>query len=369
MRLSKESRKESKVCQIRFGLHYTLTPCLQTGFVESSKVLMNVLDDVAKIHPFIGIAVLAFKAVVTLEMKRRSNDAKVVALKLRMRDMMATLLQLQTIQDPEIVNPNDGLTIEGRMQQLMVQIAEDIKQCGNACDKYSKNGVVCESLPTLLNIFSHSHCIVRVIKSPIWEGRLAQYADVFAERKKEIHFALASHTALGVDTANRNLLTVQADISKVNHKLDMLLLFRRLESPKEKELAALIEKRGGIAACLQNEEALDELASINAKNTGPKLSADVSSTRDTTERGQFKKQLEATEADVDDSIKSNMMTFERKLEIQKKQLVQEMEELVHREGDRVIDAICAGPHDRILDQDLHHIWKEMVRDTSSHLCP
>lgn len=36
---------------------------------------------------------LAFKAVVTLELKRRDNDKKVVALKMEMADMMSVLLE------------------------------------------------------------------------------------------------------------------------------------------------------------------------------------------------------------------------------------------------------------------------------------
>ena len=67
------------------------------AFMEAVPVLMSALDEVAKIHPFISgteesalnvqvlisdslVAVLAFKAVYTLEVKRRSNDMRVIAL-------------------------------------------------------------------------------------------------------------------------------------------------------------------------------------------------------------------------------------------------------------------------------------------------
>jgi len=67
------------------------------AFMEAVPVLMTALDEVAKIHPFISgmcesilnmrilncgllVAVLAFKAVYTLEVKRRSNDMRVIAL-------------------------------------------------------------------------------------------------------------------------------------------------------------------------------------------------------------------------------------------------------------------------------------------------
>ena len=66
-------------------------------FMEAVPALMKALDEVAKIHPFISgmfesvlsacasvddflVAVLAFKAVYTLEVKRRGNDKRVIAL-------------------------------------------------------------------------------------------------------------------------------------------------------------------------------------------------------------------------------------------------------------------------------------------------
>jgi hypothetical protein len=52
---------------------------------------------------------------------------------------------------------------------------------------------------------------------------------------------------------------------------------------------------------------------------------------------------------IDDNLRKNMVIFERKFDVQKRQLVLEMEVVVHREGDRVIDAISSGPHDRVID--------------------
>ena len=77
-----------------------ITDAIEKGvnvFMETVPVLMKALDEVAKVHPFISgtgepalhmqtlingrlVAVLAFKAVYTLEVKRRSNDKRVIAL-------------------------------------------------------------------------------------------------------------------------------------------------------------------------------------------------------------------------------------------------------------------------------------------------
>ena len=117
------------------------------------------------------VAVLAFKAVYTLETKRRGNDKRVLTLYveyvastsdrglrltyLRMKDMMAVLVQcvlhssptaylfdqptsrLEGVSGPKHIAP-DGQTIEGRMKKLCEDVAEDIKKCANACDTYLK---------------------------------------------------------------------------------------------------------------------------------------------------------------------------------------------------------------------------------------
>ena len=73
-----------------------------------------------------------------------------------MKDMMAVLIKsvlifllaacyladrrnrsLNGVTDPKKIAP-DGQTIEGRMQKLCEDVAEDIKKCANACDAYLK---------------------------------------------------------------------------------------------------------------------------------------------------------------------------------------------------------------------------------------
>lgn len=82
-------------------------------FTESAKVVMKGLDALGQVHPFIGgmsrnrsrqsyastnipVAVVAFKLVVTLDLTRRENNAKVLALRVQMQDMMCVLFQWVT---------------------------------------------------------------------------------------------------------------------------------------------------------------------------------------------------------------------------------------------------------------------------------
>jgi len=114
---------------------------------------MSVLDVVAAHHPVVGIVVLAFKAVVTLEMKKKNNNKKVIALHLQMQEMMLVLLQyvlsfhspmLLTIYLPdyeELIARSDGMLLKHRLEPLMIKIAKDITECGNVCDAYSKKNI------------------------------------------------------------------------------------------------------------------------------------------------------------------------------------------------------------------------------------
>ncbi len=81
-------------------------------FAENSRVLVGLLDEVGKAHPFIlsksllssmypmlpssdvycVVAVSAFKAAITLELNRRENDQKVITLNVAMCDMMQVMV-------------------------------------------------------------------------------------------------------------------------------------------------------------------------------------------------------------------------------------------------------------------------------------
>ena len=60
------------------------------------------------------------------------------------------------------------------------------------------------------------------------------------------------------------------------------------------------------------------------------------------------------------AIRKNFEAFDRKFRIQQREFAEEVRRVVHHEGDRIVEAVNAGAHDRILDPEIHAIWKEMV---------
>ncbi|KAF7981046.1 hypothetical protein HWV62_35502 [Athelia sp. TMB] len=414
------------------------------GFSESSKVLMSLLGDVAKIHPAVG-------AVLSLELKRRDNDKKVVALHLQMQDMMSTLLQLLNIK-PDHKGPN-GESIQHSLVKLVEDIAESIKNCGNICDTYSKKRL-----------------LVKILKSPIYEGLLSDCASTFTQHQKSVHRVLAIHTASKLDSVDER-------VNSANDALNIMMLFRLLDSPEEKELLQRVKDKGGAKACMKDDSILLELAQFrqelqdrqarkesdpraagrggpaespgdmpgvprrrvqprtsdpsfqiippkpmvapqplpNSHNTfhNPQYTEIASAntsvaitampTQETTSHSLMRvtdhavypyavmsrhttapraiaahptlkisdehlaivsSLKEELNEDVDRSLEKNLIVFKRQLEVQSSELTS----IMIREGDRVIAAVNAGAHERVLDPDLKTLWKEMdwKRSVNAH---
>lgn len=166
----------------------------------------------------------------------------------------------------------------------------------------------------------------------------------------------------------------------------MMQMFQTLVNPEMKKLTAAVEERGGIQACMDNESALRELSGLNSSknsSSGTTRPAPVATRGGKRARDENTSAFEELKADIyddpDAAIEKNMVVFSRKFEIQKQQIVAELTLVVQHEGDRVIEAVTSGPHDRILDpvccpivslngsiltaaclQDIHAIWKDMV---------
>ncbi len=222
-----------------------------------------------------------------------------------------------------------GQTIEARMQNLVKQTADDITACGNACDAYSKKRLV-----------------VKVIKGSLWDGTLKGYIDIFAKRRKEFTFALSIHTGIGVDDANRKL-------DSLDSKMDVLLeFFTTSVTPEYKELAALVQKKGGARAVMDSNETLKELLKFKAASAA---TTSKQAERDSPEHKSStgKDDLDALKVELFESpelaIKKNFDVFERKFKMQQRELSEEMRRVVHHEGDRVIEVVTSGSHDRIID--------------------
>lgn len=140
-----------------------------------------------------------------------------------------------------------------------------------------------------------------------------------------------------MDSANKTLAVMHEQVRAVDEKLNMLTLFRMLDSPHEKELARLIELRGGATNCLNNDIILKELTAVNqAANPAAALSslrdplAPSSQSSQPFDPKAFYAMRSELKEDIQDSLQRNMEVFERKLQVQKQQLVAEIRSVVEQ---------------------------------------
>ncbi|KAI0298350.1 hypothetical protein B0F90DRAFT_1669084 [Multifurca ochricompacta] len=317
-------------------------------FFEGMPILMNALDVVADLHPFIGVVVMAFKTVYTLELKRRDNERKIIALYVEMKDMMGVLLLLKDVQNDKLTAP-DGRTIEDRLKSLVGCTADDIKLCSNVCDAYAKKKL-----------------LAKVFLGPLWDAKLLSYVTLFSKRRQEFEFELSIHTSQGVDKANAKLDTIGDTTKALDEKMNvMMAMFQQLASPEQKQLSELVAKKGGPKALRGNDKILLYLEEAASKAPGASSTeghhvtrakpSDANPNADDLRNEIFE--------DPDVSVEKNQTVFFRKFEIQKRQIIDELTLVVKRESDRVIQEVKGGPHERILDRSIHEIWTEMVGTT------
>ena len=78
------------------------------------------------------------------------------------------------------------------MTPIVEKIASDIKACANFCDTWSKKTSVS-----------------KVVKNSAWSEGFKNYIQLFAERKRELGFALSVYTCQTVHIANQRLESIE----------------------------------------------------------------------------------------------------------------------------------------------------------------
>ncbi|KAF8970858.1 hypothetical protein BDZ97DRAFT_1407109 [Flammula alnicola] len=112
-------------------------------FVETANLLLPGLVALANVHPGLGIAVFAFAGVIGLDITRRDNNRKVLAVKLQMQNMMCAMFQLRKLRHMHVQEPEREQE-QTRLHRLIGDIAEEIKICGSDLDYYMDRKFVCK---------------------------------------------------------------------------------------------------------------------------------------------------------------------------------------------------------------------------------
>ena len=126
----------------------------------------------------------------------------------------------------------------------------------------------------------------------------------------------------------------------------MLELFQEFVTPEQKKLAAMVEQRGGNVAALKNEQAMRELVDAELSLTAPPGS---DCQRGGDRPSDIVELQQEINSDPNEAIEKNAEIFNRKFDIQRRQIVEDLSRVINREGDRIISAVTTGPHERIID--------------------
>ncbi|KDR69989.1 hypothetical protein GALMADRAFT_145035 [Galerina marginata CBS 339.88] len=313
------------------------------NFVQSSDGLMKALDEVGKLHPFIMIAVIPFKAALSLELKRRENNKTVLALIAQMSNMMETLKLLAPIKPSELGSGAESLA--QRMDKRLEAARHAIEECSHATHEYYKMKV-----------------ISKLVKSNKWEEKFADLATQFANFQSDFAADIAIFTGVGVQA------TIRA-VDQIDEKIKMLrkVVFNLFASPEETELLSFIKTKGGGPEKFINDDTL--LLDLIQKHKGQQAQTGEEDDRVGQGIGQGKASFDLGNSAFDDTKKelttelnilldASKKTFTQLFEEQKDQIAAVRDD-IRRESDRMVGRILSGPHDRILDNHIHAIWVDM----------
>ena len=109
-----------------------------------------------------------------------------------------------------------------------------------------------------------------------------------------------------------------------------------------------LRNRGGARAVIQDKKALRELSESKFASGASGLQ-DRSLTSRARADEQFGELQQELAIDPAIAVRDNMAQFVRKFEMQRVALEESLKSAMRAESERVIDALRAGPHNRILD--------------------
>ncbi|KAJ7453210.1 hypothetical protein FB451DRAFT_1185458 [Mycena latifolia] len=293
-------------------------------------VLMNALEELSKVHPFVSVAFLPFKFAYSQELKRRDNDKIRLSLFETIKDVMMVVIETKNlgVEPQDERKTPDGEPLVTRLAALGQKMRDDIMECYNALDAMQKQSL-----------------IVKFCKAGAWNDRLATYQAKFKVRRTDLQFALALSTALTIQDMNTN----------------------GVQNDKDRLIDTFLQANGGAGSVMSDDVKCGALIKLqndlttthNIQSTyaaGPGLYKARSGGDPTTELA-LKNQIAALRkeycSDVATVIQENMQTFLNHLDLSLHLLSEDLKANVRQEVDRVIDYMKDGPYQQLRSKGWH----------------
>ncbi|PPQ83088.1 hypothetical protein CVT25_003792 [Psilocybe cyanescens] len=314
-------------------------------YLKHANNLLVLLEGVSELHPIAKAVVLSFKTAVMFEQDRRENDARVTAVFLAQTDMMRILLDVDDLATrrqnrwPDAEN----LRSTAKLGLILSDMEKEIKSCGNSMDTYYKEAR-----------------FVKFWKAQDWKKRMLGHIAEFNDQRVRLQQTLQVQVAVGVED-----LVLKMDV--------VLSHFFTPKSDWEKNLDKKTRNLGPPSAWINDPAVLQSLISETkdpafsfahaaGKSTADKIKdtdKPVESEKDKAKiafatDAQLTKVKKELELSLDILCERNRDMFEVKLSFHTKQL----EQSIANSAQLVIKSL-QGPYDRLVHEDLRHLWKEM----------
>jgi len=171
-----------------------------------------------------------------------------------------------------------------------------------------------------------------MINAKSYQTLFAEHVETFARRRSELQSTITSYIAAGIDAANIAITEVNHKVIAMDAKLDVIVeIFKKLDTPREREVFTFIEENGGAEHCVEKDELLTKfLAKAGECSTTGKMlkGQDLMEIRD-----MLKAEVKENYKDLKAVLRDNLARFEKLLNIQnnnlRDELVQQRHEMQH----------------------------------------
>ncbi|KAJ7676925.1 hypothetical protein DFH06DRAFT_1169319 [Mycena polygramma] len=302
--------------------------------LEGVPAIMNALETLTEVHPFLKAAYLPFQLIYHQEIQRRENDHKRRTLFEKIKDVMMVLLELKAFKKDDTRTTPEGKPVLSRMATICKDMKKDIEECYNVLNAQEKRSVG-----------------IKFLKASAWNRELGSYAARFTTRREDLTFALSMRGVVTMEEMNTNMK-------------EMMAMFSTLLSPQEREMGRWIHQNGGEKVVLGSDTKCAAMIRFEATlATGTTGHADKG--RPISDEEARKNEAKAIAAlrkeyheDISGIIQENLETYSKRFEMGLDDLGKDIGHKVQHQGDRLIRYLRGGPQQRIKDKMAYHVWKD-----------
>ncbi|KAJ6521241.1 hypothetical protein B0H19DRAFT_721738 [Mycena capillaripes] len=306
------------------------------AILEGVPAIMSALESLTEIHPFLKAAYLPFKLIYHQELTRRENDHKRTTLFEKIKDVMLILLELKGFGKADTRTTPEGKPVLSRMASICKDMKKDIEECYNVLNAQEKRGVG-----------------IKFLKAAAWNKQLASYATRFTNRREDLTFALSMRAVVTMEEMNSNMKK-------------MMDMFSTMLSPQEREMGRWINQNGGDKAVLGSEKkCVAMLKYQEALATSGPVGHTADKARSMSDEESKKNDAKAVAAlrkeyreDIQGIIQENLESYSKRFEMGLDDLGKELGSKIQHQGDRLIKYLRGGPHQRLKDKMVFHVWKD-----------